>query len=88
MTLAEALKTMSKRSKLTYKKWGERAGCVSYSVITTPITRGDAKVSTLVKLANAAGYDVVLVRRLNVSGEDPIVIDDMARNNGKTEAEK
>lgn len=85
MNLAEALKTMSKRSKLTYKKWGKLAGCVTYSVVTTPITRGDAKVSTLVKLANAAGYDVVLVRRLNVSGEDPIVIDYEGRKHKKYE---
>lgn len=85
MTLAEALKTMSKRSKLTYKMWGELAGGVTYSVVTTPITRGDAKVSTLVKLANAAGYDVVLVRRLNVNGEDPIVIDYEGRKHGKQE---
>lgn len=76
MDLPEALKTMAKRSRLTYKRWGELAGGVTYSVITTPITRGDAKVSTLVKLAHAAGYDVLLVRRHQIDGyEEPIVLD-------------
>lgn len=75
MTLAQALKTMSKRSKIPYKKWGEMAGGVSYSVITSPITRNDSMVSTLVRLANAAGYDVLLVRRHQLEYEEPIVID-------------
>lgn len=75
MTLAEALKTMSKHSKLPYKKWGAKAGGVTYSVITSPITRNDCMVSTLVKLANAAGYDVLLVRRHALQPEEPIVID-------------
>lgn len=84
MTLSEALKTMSKRSKLPYKKWGEKAGGVTYSVITSPITRNDAMVSTLVKLANAAGYDVLLVRRHALEPEEPIVIDCAGRR-GKEE---
>lgn len=83
MTLSEALKTMSKRSKLPYKKWGEKAGGVTYSVISSPITRNDCMVSTLVKLAAAAGYDVVLVRKINLTGEEPILIDDAGRGNGE-----
>lgn len=79
MTLSEALKTMSKRSKLPYKKWGRMVGNDTYSVITTPITRNDAMVSTLLKLANAAGYDVLLVRRHALEPEEPIVIDDVGR---------
>lgn len=75
MTLSEAIKTMSKRSKLPYKKWGGCAGGVSHSVIDSPITRNDAMVSTLVKLANAAGYDLLLVRRHQLEPEEPIVID-------------
>lgn len=84
MTLSEALKTMSKRSKLPYKKWGRMVGNDTYSVITTPITRNDAMVSTLVKLANAAGYDVLLVRRHALEPEEPIVIDCTGRR-GKEE---
>lgn len=81
MTLSEALKTMSKRSRLTYKKWGEKAGYVTPSVIASPITRNDAMVSTLLKLANAAGYDILLVRRHQLEPEEPIVIDKAGRNN-------
>lgn len=80
MTLSEALKTMSKRSRISYKKWGQMAGGVSYSVITSPITRNDAMVSTLVRLANAAGYDVLLVRRHQLEHEEPIVIDQVGKN--------
>lgn len=79
MTLSEALKTMAKRSGLTYKKWGERAGNHAYSVITTPIDRNDAHISTLVKLANAAGYDVLLVRRHALEPEEPIIIDEAGK---------
>lgn len=79
MTLSEALKTMSKRSKIPYQKWGKLVGNDTYSVITTPITRNDAMVSTLVKLANAAGYDVLLVRRHALEPEEPIVIDNAGR---------
>lgn len=79
MTLSDALKTMAKRTKISYKKWGEKAGGVTYSVITSPITRNDAMVSTLVKLANAAGYDVLLVRMHALEPEEPIVIDEAGR---------
>lgn len=79
MTLSEALKEMSKRSKIPYQKWGEMVGNHTYSVITAPINRGDAKVSTLVRLANAAGYDVLLVRRHQLEHEEPIVIDEAGR---------
>lgn len=84
MTLSEALKTMSKRSKLPYKKWGAKAGGVTYSVISSPITRNDCMVSTLVKLAEAAGYDLLLVRRHQIDGyEEPILIDDAGRDKGE-----
>lgn len=75
MTLAEALKTMSKRSKLPYQKWGNMVGNDTYSVITSSITRNECMVSTLVRLANAAGYDVLLVKRHQLEHEEPIVID-------------
>lgn len=79
MTLSKALKAMAKRSKMSYNEWGQKAGNLTYSVVTSPITRNDAKVSTLVKLANAAGYDVLLVRRHQLEYEEPIVIDDAGR---------
>lgn len=86
MTLSEALKTMSKRSKIPYQKWGKLVGNDTYSVITTIITRNDAMVSTLVRLANAAGYDVLLVHRHQLEYEEPIVIDNAGKKH--TEAVK
>lgn len=80
MTLSDAFKTMAKRSKLTYKIWAERFNSATTSVITSPITRNDAMVSTLIKLANAAGYDVLLVRRHMLEYEEPIVIDKAGKN--------
>lgn len=85
MTLSDALKEMSKRSKIPYQKWGEMVGNDTYSVITSSITRGDAKVSTLVRLANAAGYDVLLVRRHQLEHEEPIVIDGAGKKNKGSE---
>lgn len=82
MTLSEALKTMSKRSRITYKKWAERIGFPTDGVITSPINRNDCKVSTLVKLAQAAGYDVLLVRRHQLEHEEPIVIDQAGKKKG------
>lgn len=82
MTLSEALKTMSKRSKLPYQKWGKMVGNDTYSVITTQIYRNDAHVSTLVRLANAAGYDVLLVRRHALEPEEPIVIENAGKKEG------
>lgn len=87
MTLSEALKTMSKRSRLPYKKWAKLAGNYTYSVISTPITRNDCKVSTLVKLAQTAGYDVLLVRRHQLEYEEPIVIDQVGKKEDKHAAD-
>lgn len=75
MTLSNAIKELSKRSKLSYSAWGKLAGGFTRGIISAPIDRNDAKVSTLVKLANAAGYDVLLVRRHMLEYEEPIVID-------------
>lgn len=80
MTLKKALKTMAERSRLTYKEWGKRAGGLTCSVISSPILRNDAMVSTLVKLANAAGYDVLLVRRHQLEYEEPIVVDRVGKD--------
>lgn len=84
MTLSNAIRELSKRSKLTYSKWGKLAGDVSMGVISSPVQRNDAKVSTLVKLANVAGYDVLLVRRHALEYEEPIVIDQVGRTGNGT----
>lgn len=75
MKLAEALKTVSKRNKITYKGWAEKIGLTSIGSIAVPMSRGDMRVSTLVKLVNALGYDVMIVKRHALEPEEPIVID-------------
>lgn len=75
MKFADALKEMLHRARLTQKGITEKAGYKSVSIVTAPIARGDIKISTLTRLANAAGYDVMLVRRDAVEPEYPIRID-------------
>jgi len=79
MSLSMALRTMGERSQISLKEWGERVGGLKYTVVSSPIERNDSRVSTLVKLADAAGYDVMLVRRVNLTGEEPIVIDNAGK---------
>lgn len=75
MKLGLALKEMLHRSNFTQKKIAEAAGYKTVSCITTPIANNDMQVSTLVKFANLAGYDVMLVRRNALDPEYPIRID-------------
>ena len=75
MKFADALKEMIHRAKLTQKGLAEKAGYKTLSSVTTPIARGDITLSTLCRLANSAGYDVMLVRRDAVEPEYPIRID-------------
>lgn len=81
MQLGDALKEIIHRNKWTQKILAEKAGYKTVSVVSTPISRGDMYISTLIKLANTAGYDVVLVRRDNVEGEWPIRIDQKPEKN-------
>nr|DAQ80878.1 MAG TPA: Regulatory protein-modification, helix-turn-helix, transcriptional regulator, DNA [Caudoviricetes sp.] len=75
MKFADALKEMIHRAKLTQKGLAEKAGYKTLSSVTTPIARGDIKLSTLCRLANSAGYDVMLVRRDAIEPEYPIKIE-------------
>ena len=75
MTLGEALREITHRSRMTQKKITELAGYKTVSAISTPIAKNDMNVSTLLKFANAAGYDVMLVRRNAIEPEYPIRID-------------
>lgn len=75
MQLREALKEMIHRAKTSQVRLIQAAGYSSQSVVSSPISRNDIKVSTLVRLANAVGYDVMLVRRNAVEPEFPIRID-------------
>ena len=67
--LKEAIKEMLHDSGMTQKGVCEAAGSVAQ-----PLARGDIKISTLLRLADAAGFDIVLVQRSNLEGYSPIKI--------------
>lgn len=75
MMLKEALKELAHRSRMSQKGLASAAGYKTMSAVSTPISRGDMQVSTLVRLADAAGYDLMLVRRNAIEPEYPIKID-------------
>lgn len=75
MQLSDALREMVHRAHTSQVRLVRDAGYVSQSVVSSPIARNEIKVSTLVRLADAAGYDVMLVRRNPVEPEYPIRID-------------
>ena len=79
MTLKDALKELAHRARMSQKGLAEAAGYQTMSAVSTPMARGDMKISTLARLADAAGYDVMLVRRSAVEPEFPIRIDPVKR---------
>jgi len=74
MKLGEAIKEMAHRARVTQKVLSEKAGYKTVSSVTTPIAKNEMNVSTLIRLANAVGYDVALVRRHALEPEYPIFI--------------
>lgn len=75
MLLRDALKEIVHRARTTQKGLAEMAGYKTSSAVTTPIAKNDMNVSTLIRIANAAGYDVMLVRRNALEPEYPILIE-------------
>lgn len=76
MQLRDAIKEMVHRNRgWTQAILAEKAGFNSVSSVSTPIKKNDMHVSTLVRIANAAGYDLKLVRRSPLEPEYPIDID-------------
>lgn len=61
----DAMKEMIHRSKTSQLKLAQDAGYKGCSTVSAPIARNDITLSTLLRLADAAGYDVMLVRREN-----------------------
>ena len=76
MLLGEAIKEMIHQARMTQKKLAAAAGYKTVSSITTPIAKNEIKVNTLVRLANAAGYDLVLRKLDNPEEFAPIRIDE------------
>lgn len=62
MKFQNAFKVMLAQEGLTQKKLAELAGYKTVSAISTPLKNGDITLSTLCRLAKAAGYSVCFVR--------------------------
>lgn len=75
MLIGEAIKEMIHRAGTTQSALAKAAGYNTISAVTTPIAKNNMNVSTLVKLANVCGYDVMLVRRNAIEPEYPIRVD-------------
>lgn len=73
--MKEAIKEMLHDSGMTQKGVCEAAGYKSVGSIAQPLARGDIKISTLLRLADAAGFDIVLVQRNNLKGYSPLKIE-------------
>ena len=74
LELKDAIKEMLHESRMTQKGVCEAAGYKSVGSVAQPLARGDVKISTLLRLAEAAGFDIVLVKRENLEGHRPIKI--------------
>lgn len=75
MLLKDALKEMAHRNRWKQSDLAQAAGYRTVSAISTPIKANDMRVSTLLRIANAAGYDLKLVRRSPLTPEYPIDIE-------------
>lgn len=82
MTLTNALRTISKRTGLSYVKWGKLAGWDSKGVVWAAVCRNDAMFSSVLKIVGAAGYDIYVVKKRRKPLEEPILIDSAGRSKG------
>lgn len=62
MKFSRAFKVMLAQEGLTQKKISEEAGYKTVSAVTTPLSKEDIMLSTLTRLAKAAGYSVCLIK--------------------------
>ena len=60
--LSRAIRTMMAQEGLTQKKLAAAAGYKTVSAVSTPLKNEDMMLSTLARLAKAAGYSVCLVK--------------------------
>ena len=75
MKLSDALKELLYVARMSQQSVCEAAGFKNSISIRKPMERGDMRVSTLIRFANAAGYDLMMVKRGSVGTVPPIVID-------------
>ena len=79
-----AIKEMVHQSQSSQKKLAELAGYKHLSSVTTPIARNDMLLSSMIRLADALGYDLMLVKRHNIENQPIIVVE---RPAGQKEAD-
>ena len=75
MCLSDALRALCSKANLSQLAMSQKAGFKSVTGVSAPIARGDMQVSTLLRIADVAGYQLVLARKVNITQEEPIVID-------------
>ena len=76
MEFKKAMNVLMAQEGISQTKWAEMAGYKTVSAISTPLSKGDIMLSTLCRLAKAAGYSVCLVKDgPNEEGFLPIPID-------------
>ena len=76
MEFKKAMNVLMAQEGISQKKWAEAAGYKTVSAISTPLSKGDIMLSTLCRLAKAAGYSVCLVKdEPNEERFPPIPID-------------
>ena len=63
MTLTEAVKTIMKRKKITQVELADKLGTKQNNIAMFLKNNYSTKVENLLRMANACGYDVVLVDR-------------------------
>lgn len=64
LELKDALKEIVHRRKTSQLKLAQAAGYKSCTALSGPITNNDMRLSTLIRIAKAAGYDVMLVAKV------------------------
>ena len=61
LNINEVFRKILKKKGMTQKELVESAGYKSISILTTPMYRGDMMITTMFRLAEAAGYTVCLI---------------------------
>jgi transcriptional regulator with XRE-family HTH domain len=61
--LANAVWTMRRRRRLTQEQLAERVGITGMAVSLIELGKSGCKLATLIRIANALGYDLALIPR-------------------------
>lgn len=83
MQLADAIHELCRRDGITQAELSRKAGFKYVTSLSTPMRRGNMTIETLMRIANAVGYDVILFRRDWQWDADNIIV---LEPSGKTKA--